>query len=101
MDVQRNEERHRFELVTDAGTAILEYSEPREGVLDLQHTFVPPAARGAGVGDVLVRAALDNARESGERVIPTCPYVAAWIGRHREYRDLLESADRGAAEAAG
>ncbi len=89
MDVERNESRHRFEAETEGGMAVLEYSEPRPGVLDLQHTDVPPAARGGGVGDALVRSALEYARGHGQKVIPTCPFVAAWLGRHAEYRDLV------------
>ncbi|MGZ4774766.1 MAG: GNAT family N-acetyltransferase [Oryzihumus sp.] len=23
------------------------------------------------------------------RVLPLCPFVKAWIGRHRDYRDLV------------
>ncbi len=90
MDVRRNEAKHRYEVETLAGTAILEYSEPRPGILDLQHTLVPLPARNRGVGAALVRWALEDARSRGARVIPTCPYVASFLGRHPEYRDLME-----------
>ncbi|HEX9107528.1 MAG TPA: GNAT family N-acetyltransferase [Longimicrobiales bacterium] len=89
MDVQRNETGHRFEVQTGDGMAVLEYAEPRPGVLDLQHTEVPRGARGGGVGDALVRGALEYARDHGEKIIPTCPYVASWLGRHPDYRDLV------------
>ena len=89
MDVRRNQSRRRFEAETEGGMAVLEYSEPRPGVLDLLHTEVPRAARGGGVGDALVRAALRFAREHGQMVIPTCPYVASWLRRHPQYGDLV------------
>jgi len=89
MDVRRNESRHRFEVETDGGIAVLEYSEPRPGVLDLLHTAVPRTARGAGVADALVRTALEFARDHGQKIIPACPYVASWLGRHPEYRELV------------
>ncbi len=92
MDVRRNKSRHRYELATDGGTAVLDYSRPRPGVLDLQHTAVPVGARGRGFAGTLVRGALDDARARGERIIPTCPFVASWLGRHPEYRDLLAGA---------
>ncbi len=95
MDVRRNESRHRFEVVTDTGTAVLDYSEARPGVLDLQHTAVPQAARGRGVAGALVRGALDDARAHGEKIIPTCPFVASWLGKHPEYRDLVATAQMG------
>jgi len=43
-----------------------------------------------GVGSTLARRALDDARASGRRVVPACPFVKAWIGRHREYADLVQ-----------
>ena len=72
----------RFFTRLDAGEAYLSYERPRQGVLDLQHTIVPPAEQGRGVGESLVRAALDFARENGERIIPTCPFVESWLAQH-------------------
>ncbi len=95
MDVRRNDARHRFEAAVDGGMAVLDYSQPRPGVLDLQHTAVPRTARGHGVADALVRAALDDARARGEKIIPTCPFVASWLGRHPEYKDLVATAQTG------
>jgi hypothetical protein len=33
--------------------------------------------------------ALDLIRERGLKVVPVCPYAAAFIRRHPEYQDLL------------
>ncbi|WP_263730415.1 GNAT family N-acetyltransferase [Cellulomonas sp. SG140] len=60
-------------------------------VVTFTHTEVDPQAEGMGVGSALARRALDDARASGRRVVPACPFVKAWIGRHREYADLVES----------
>jgi hypothetical protein len=57
-----------------------------DDVLNLQHTEVPPSAKGQGVGDALVRHALAYARERGLRVMATCPYVQAWLRRHPNER---------------
>jgi predicted GNAT family acetyltransferase len=86
MTVEHDEPRHRFYVILPEGEAELVYSEFSEGILDLQHTEVPPAARGEGVGDVLVRAALAFARERGQRVMATCPYVQRWLKAHPEER---------------
>jgi predicted GNAT family acetyltransferase len=43
------------------------------------------------VGSALVRAALDGARENGKQVEPQCPFVAAYVGKHHEWDDLLVS----------
>ncbi len=87
--VTLNEAQHRFELPTEAGTAILEFAELPGGVLDLRHTLVPRADRGRGAGRLLVQQALDWARDHDRHIVPTCPFVEAWIERHPEYRDLL------------
>lgn len=63
-------------------------------LLVLHHTEVPPAFAGQGVAAALVAAALAWAREEGLRVRPTCSYVAAYMKRHPETQDLLETAAR-------
>lgn len=78
----------RFEIATDAGPAVLTYF-PRGDVLEIVHTEVPEAAEGRGFASALARAALDHARSSGKQVIPSCPYVAAYIRRHPAYADLV------------
>jgi predicted GNAT family acetyltransferase len=71
------------------GRASLTYARPEAGVLDLQHTFVPAAARGEGAGEALVEAALDFARREGARIVPSCPYVRGYLARHPEAADLV------------
>ena len=55
------------------------------------HTEVDDAHRGNGVGAFLVRSALDDIRSRGASIVPTCPFVAGWIRRHPDYRDLVDS----------
>ncbi|MGH8127887.1 MAG: GNAT family N-acetyltransferase, partial [Gammaproteobacteria bacterium] len=57
--------------------------------LVLDHTWVPPEWRGRGIAAGLARVALDYARSESLTVVPECPYVAAFIRRHPEYRDLV------------
>lgn len=59
------------------------------GTVTFTHTEVPEALEGRGIGAQLVRGALDDARARGEKVVPLCPFVAAYITRHPEYQDLL------------
>ncbi len=53
------------------------------------HTEVDPQAEGSGLGGKLVRAALDDVRGHGGRVVPQCSFVRGWIERHPEYGDLV------------
>ena len=86
MTVQHDPQRRRFFVALPEGEAELIYGDFAEDVLDLQHTEVPASARGQGVGDALVRAALAFAREHGRRVMATCPYVQRWLKAHPEER---------------
>ncbi|WP_456599480.1 GNAT family N-acetyltransferase [Blastococcus sp. SYSU DS0616] len=81
---------HRYEGRADGGLAVIaEYI--RTAQLEVfRHTEVLPGYEGQGAASDLVRQALDDVRSQGLEVLPLCPFVAAWIGRHREeYGDLV------------
>jgi len=86
--VRDNAELKRFELETDGHTAYL-YCRLAPGVITLVHTEVPPALGGRGVGSTLVRGALEAIRARGLKVVATCPFVAAYMGKHPEFNDLV------------
>lgn len=88
MQVEHQKQSQRFVARTDAGEAELAYA-PAGDAIDLQHTFVPPGARGAGVGEALVQRAFAYAREEGLGVIPTCPFVSAWLNDNPEQKELV------------
>lgn len=88
--VRDNADRHRFEIdLGDGSFAIAEYTLPA-GRIMFTHTEVPPAHEGQGFGSALVRHALASARERGLKVIPICPFFAAYIEKHAEMQDLLD-----------
>ncbi len=87
-EVTDNQAASRFEILTDEGAAILAYRY-RGADLDLLHTEVPRALEGRGYASALATAALSYARREGLKVIPTCPYVKAFLARHPEYADLV------------
>jgi len=88
--VTRHEpDNHRFVVDLDEAEATLEYRQAGDRTLDYRSTFVPVAHRGRGVGERLVRDALDYARENDFSVIPSCSFVRAFVKRHSEYRDLI------------
>ncbi|ASW54584.1 GNAT family N-acetyltransferase [Plantactinospora sp. KBS50] len=89
MLVEDNPARHRFEILVDDSPAGFAAYDQRPGVTVFTHTEVDPAYEGRGVGSALARGALDQVRERGERVVARCPFIASFIERHPEYRDLL------------
>jgi predicted GNAT family acetyltransferase len=89
MTVRDNPGELRYELV-DGETVVGLIRYRREpGALALVHTEIDPAQEGRGLGSVLVQGALDDMRERHLKLIPICPYVRTWLGRHPEYADLV------------
>jgi predicted GNAT family acetyltransferase len=84
--VTDNRAARRFELVVDGQMAVLTYDR-REDAMVFLHTEVPPALRGRGIGGTLVTAGLAAARRDGLRIVATCPFVAAFLRKHPEYRE--------------
>ena len=79
----------RFELHLDGElVGFAEYLPAGDSVI-IAHTEIADGHEGEGLGGVLVREALERIRASGKTVIPTCPFTAAYIGRHPEFVDLV------------
>jgi len=92
--IRDNGEKHRFEVdLGDGGFGVADYRLP-EGKIVFTHTEVPKKHEGKGVGSALIRFALGSARERGLKVIPICPFVAAYLKKHAEDQDLLDPAYR-------
>lgn len=86
-------EARRFELRADGEVlGFIDYRLAGD-VITLVHTEVDPAHSGQGHAATLVRAALDDARARGLSVVPSCPYVASYVGKHPEYADLVAAHD--------
>jgi len=78
----------RFEVTSGALLSKLEYRLGRTTIA-LVHTEVPEELQGQGIGSSLVRGALAHAREKGLKVLPYCPFVAAYVSRHPEWNDIV------------
>jgi len=86
--VRDNAAASRFELEAEGVTAFITYI--RDGdILTLVHEEVPKKASGKGIGTALAEGTLELIRSRGQKVIPVCPFVAAYMLRHKETRDLL------------
>ena len=89
MDVRRDETRSRYELVVEGEVlGVCDYAE-RGDLLLFPHTEIDYEHRGKGLGEVLVRGALDDVRARGQKVVPGCWFVAEFFETHPDYADLL------------
>lgn len=90
IDVRNDAEQLRYVASLDGQDAgYVSYQDRGDGVLDLRHTVVADAFEGQGVGGDLVGAVLDDVRARGLHIIPTCPFVSAYLKRHPAYADLV------------
>jgi uncharacterized protein len=81
--------KNRFETWIDNQLSKLDYLLDEDTIV-MTHVGVYPEHRGQGVAAKLVEVALQYAEEKSLRVIPMCPYVAAYIRRHPHYIDLTK-----------
>ena len=79
---------NRYEIDVDGQVAFLTYRRKDDHIL-LAHTEVPESLRGQGLGQELARHALEEARTTGTHVVVKCPFVTAWLRRHKEYDDIV------------
>lgn len=90
-------EKSRYEILAgDGGTETAGFAEYHlsEGEIAFIHTEIDGRFAGQGLGGVLARGALDDARARGLRVLPYCPFIRGWIGKHPEYADLVPESRR-------
>ncbi|MFF5406452.1 GNAT family N-acetyltransferase [Streptomyces misionensis] len=88
--VERVEDRHRYEILVDGELAgFTEYLD-RDEQRVFYHTEVGDAYAGQGLASRLVEQALTDVRRAGKRVVPVCPYVAAFLRKHEEFADIAD-----------
>ena len=92
--VSDNPDRHRFEIDLGDGTLAIAVYMLAPGKITFTHTEVPREHGGKGLGTLLIRTALDSARKRGLRVVPVCPFFAAYMRKHAEVQDLVDPAYR-------
>ena len=88
VQISHDEQAKRFETTIEGQTGYISYQDKGD-TLVYDHTIVPQALGGRGVGSALVKHALNYAREQDKKVVPQCSFVEAYINKHPEYQDLL------------
>ena len=90
VSVRDNPAEHRYELLVDGSVKGRIYYRDEPGVITLVHTEVAPELEGHGLGARLVSGALEDIRARGLRLVPVCPFVVSYLGRHPEDADLVQ-----------
>ncbi len=86
--VRHNQAANRYEAEVGGKTAVAEYRRVGD-VVTFTHTKVQRELEGQGIASDLIAGALADVRNQGLKIIPECPFVAAYIQRHPELQDLV------------
>lgn len=80
-----------FMLMPNGEESRLTFVRAGPGHIIADHTFVPVPYRGDGVAEALVERLVTDARAAGDKVTPTCWFVADEFKRnHPEWDDVLK-----------
>lgn len=88
-ELVKNDEENRYELHVD-GKQIGSIDWVRDDtVVELTHTEVDPAHGGKGYAATLADFALNDLRDAGLTVKPTCDYIAKHIEKNPEFASIV------------
>lgn len=90
IQLQQTETKGRYVYQDGPGSpeAEMTFSKAGPELIIIDHTDVPDAYRGQGVGLALVTRAVEDARAQGVKIFPLCPYANAQFRKHPEWSDV-------------
>jgi predicted GNAT family acetyltransferase len=91
MDIrnENNASGGRYVATVEGHEAEMTFSRASPTLIIVDHTGVPDALRGKGVGQALALHAVEDARRGGWKIIPLCPFFKAQSLRHKEWHDVV------------
>jgi uncharacterized protein len=87
--VQDNPAQRRYEMSIADEAIAAAYYRLDDGVIVLIHTEVPFEHSGSGIGSKLAEGVFNAIRESGRKAAIRCEFMANFIARHPEHRDVV------------
>ena len=81
----------RYSAIVEGHTAEMTFSRSSPQLIIIDHTAVPDALRGKGVGQALAAHAIEEARKGGWKIIPLCPFMRAQAQRHPDWQDVIQA----------
>lgn len=87
--IEHQKDQNRFILTVGGDIAFLRYVETDDRTLDYFSTYVPFNLRQQGIGERIVRFALEYARQNDYKVNPTCWFVKKIMVRDHDLAKLM------------
>ncbi|MEH0158527.1 GNAT family N-acetyltransferase [Limibacter armeniacum] len=84
-----NQEKKRFEVDINGYLAFMEYKLTNHGDLYILYTEVPPELKGQGIATKMAANVITLLQQNNWKLIPLCPFMAAYMERHPEFRFLI------------
>lgn len=78
-----------FILENDKEVASMTFTWAGTQKFIIDHTEVDASQKGKGLGLQMVKAAVEDARTNGLKIIPLCPFANAMMRKHAEFQDVL------------
>jgi predicted GNAT family acetyltransferase len=79
----------RYYTIVEGHEAEVTYSRASPQLVIVDHTGVPDALRGKGVGQALAAYAVEAARKGSWKIMPLCPFFRAQALRHQDWHDVV------------
>ena len=87
--VRHDEEQQRYVLeINGQLLGFAQYHEEGDRQI-FTHTEIDDSLSGKGMGSMLVRESLDDARQRGKHIVPVCEFIGAYVKKHPDWNDLL------------
>lgn len=88
--IEDNAAHNRFDLIVDDHLiGILGYRDAGDNAVAFMHTVVVEDFGDRGWAGILVRGALNTARDRNWHIVPICTYVRRYLARNPEFLDLV------------
>jgi hypothetical protein len=90
LDIRREQgpTKGRWLTEVDGQVAEMTYSQTNPTLIIVDHTEIPDALRGRGVGQALARHAIETARREGFKIVPLCPFLRSQFDKHSDWTDV-------------
>lgn len=79
----------RYFITHAKGESELTYSVMSPGLVIADHTSVAAGQEGQGIGLLMLKQFISDARKGGFKIMPLCPFVNAQRRKHPEWADAF------------
>ena len=86
---EEGDKKGRYYIVHPSGESELTYSVMSAKLVIAAHTQVASGHEGEGIGLMMLREMIADARSKGFQIVPLCPFVNAQRRKHPEWADAF------------